>query len=534
MRIRPRTATAAVALTAALAACGTASPASTTGAPSPASPQRGGTLTLALQSAPQSVNPRQFTDTATVYIARQLTDSLVAQDPATGEIVPWLAESWQVSADATRFTFNLRDGVTFSDGTPLTAEVVKANVDDLLANKAKLNPGLTPLISAVKDATVADAGTVTIAFTKPSAPFLQAATSPALSILAPKTLALPFEQRFDKIVGSGPFVLDALSGDKATLSRRAGYAWAAKGARQGEAYLDKVVFTAVPESGVRSGSLESGQVQAIGDVPPADVQALRGGNFQLVTHPNPGLVWGLVPISARAPLDDVRVRRAVALAVNGTEVRDTVLSPDFAPATSVLAASTPGYADLSATVAFRPQEAAELLDEAGWPAGADGVRVKDGKRLSLVVGWFRNYSANQRILELLKAQLGKVGIDLQLLEQTGAQLLDGLAKAQYDFFWTNGTQADGDILRSSFSGAPPNYYRINDPELEKLLLQQVAIGERKARDAVLGTIQKHLVDQAVFLPVVEQTTVLAAAPSVHGLTLGAASELTQLSSAWLS
>ncbi|MFC4114516.1 ABC transporter substrate-binding protein [Nonomuraea zeae] len=531
MPARTRATAAGLALAAALAACGTAEPAAL---PAPATPQRGGTITFGLQSPPQSANPRQFTDTATVYIARQLADSLVAQDPATGEIVPWLARSWEVNENATRFTFHLRAGVTFPDGSPLTAEVVKANFDDLLANKAKLNPAITAVISSLKGAAATGADEVSVTFSRPNAPFLQAATGTALSILAPETLRLPFDQRFDKIVGSGPFVLDSLSGDKATLSRRAGYGWAPRGGKQGEAYLDKVVFTAIPESGVRAGSLESGQVQAIGDVPPADAQSLRDGGFQLVTHPNPGLVWGLIPISARAPLDDVRVRRAISLAVDGTEVRDTVLSPDFAPATSVLAATTPGYANLAAKVGFRPEEAARLLDEAGWTAGPDGVRAKGGKKLSLVVGWFRNYSANQRMLELIKARLGAVGVDLQLLEQTGGQLLDGLAKARYDFFWTNGTQADGDILRSSFSSAPPNYYRIDDPALERLLQQQVAIGGKKARDAVLAEIQSHLVDQALFIPVVEQTTVLAVAPSLHGITLGAASELTQLAAVWLS
>ncbi|MDX6740672.1 ABC transporter substrate-binding protein [Actinocorallia sp. A-T 12471] len=497
-------------------------------------PKPGGALTFALQSPPLSANPRAFTDSASVYVTRQLFDSLVAQDPATGEIGPWLAERWEANADATAFTFHLRDGVTFSDGTPLTADVVKANFDDIIANRAKLNPAIAPSVANLTGAK-ADGDSVTVTFGKPSAPFLQAVSSPGLSIVGAASLKLPFEERADKAVGSGPFRLDAFGQSGATLSRRTGYAWQpAREERTGDAHLDKVEFTVIPESGVRTGSLQSGQVLAIGDVPPADVQALRDGGRQVIARPNPGLVLGLIPIQARPALSDANVRRAVALSIDAAEVRDTVLSPDFAPATSVLAKTTPGYADLSAQVRFDPAEAARLLDAAGWKRAGDGVREKDGQKLSLVVGWFPIYGFNQKVLELIKAQAAKVGIELELLEQTGAQLLDGLKNAKYDFFWTNATSADGDVLRATFSGAPPNFYRIADPGLEELLQRQIGESDPGVRDKTLAEIQQHVVDQGLYLPVFEPTALLAASPKVHGLAFTASSGLGGLRDTWLS
>ncbi|MCD0451629.1 ABC transporter substrate-binding protein [Actinocorallia sp. API 0066] len=503
-------------------------------APSGGTPKPGGTLTFALQSAPLSANPRAFTDSSSVYLTRQLFDSLVEQDPGTGAIGPWLAERWDVNTDATAFTFHLRDGVTFSDGTPLTADVVKANFDDIIANRAKLNPALAPSVANLTGAK-ADGAAVTVTFGKPSAPFLQALSSPGLAIVGEATLKLPFEERTDKVVGSGPFKLDAFSQSGATISRRTGYAWpAASDDRAGDAYLDKVEFTAVPEAGVRTGGLQSGQVRAIGDVPPADIQALRDGGQQVLARPNPGLVLGLVPIQERPAVSDVNVRKAIALAIDGAEVRDTLLSKDFAPATSVLAKTTPGYADLSAKIRFDPAEAARLLDAAGWTRTGDGVREKDGQKLSLVVGWFPIYSVNQKALELIKAQTAKVGIELKLLEQTGAQLLEGLKKGDYDFFWTNATHADGDVLRASFSGAPPNFYRIDDPALEKLLQRQIGEGDPAVRNATLAEIQHHVVDQALYLPVFELTAVLATDAKVNGVTFTASSGLGRLRDAWLS
>ncbi|MGA4544947.1 ABC transporter substrate-binding protein [Uniformispora flossi] len=537
-KFRSRVALAAATVAAALllGACGGGTDDSAApGAKDAGAPRQGGTLTVALQSSSQSANPRAFTDTSAVYVNRQIFDSLVDQDPATGEILPWLASSWHVNETATEFTFHLRSGVTFSDGTPLTADVVKANFDDIIANKAKLNPAIVPVVQALTGAKVVDPQAVTVSFAKPNAAFLVNAARVAFAIQAPATLALPWDQRVDKVVGSGPFVLESFSPNQVTLNRRDGYTWAGGSLHTaGAAHLDKVVFKVVPESGVRTGSLKSGQVDAINDVPAADIRTLRDSGQQVVTSPSPGLVWGLVPISARAPLDDANVRRALSLAVNRTEVRDTVLTQDFATATSVLAHTTPGYVDLGTSLTFDPAEAGRLLDAAGWTRSGDNVREKDGKKLTLVAAWFRISSAAQKSLELIQAQLAKVGVDLQLLEQTGLQIVDGLKQVKYDFFWTNGTSADGDILRSSFSNAAPNYYRIPDGPLQPLLEQQLSAGDPAARKQLLAQAQQQIVQQTLYLPVYEQTTVLAAGKKVHGLELAAGAGLAPLVNVWLS
>jgi len=519
-----------------LGACGGGSDDNDTpGGADAGTPKQGGTLTVALQSPAQSVNPRAFTDTSAVYVNRQIFDSLVDQDPKTGEILPWLATEWHVNETATEFTFHLRDGVTFSDGTPLTADVVKANFDDIIANKAKLNPAIAPVVKELTGATVADPKTVTVTFAKPQAAFLVTAARVAFAIQAPATLALPWDQRVDKVIGSGPFVLDAFGTNQITLNRRADYAWAGESLRHtGAAHLDKIVFKVVPESSVRTGSLQSGQVDVIADVPAADISTLRNGGQQLVTTPNPGLVWGLVPISERTPLNDPNVRRALTLALNRTEIRDTVLTEDFATATSVLARNTPGYVDLGTSLAFDAAEAGRLLDAAGWTRTGDNVREKDGKKLTLVAAWFRISSAAQKSLELIQAQLAKVGVDLQLLEQTGQQIVEGLKEVKYDFFWTNGTSADGDILRTSFSNTPPNYYRIPDGPLQPLLEQPLATGDPEARRQLLVQAQRQIIEQTLYLPVYEQTTVLGAGKKVHGLELAAGAGLAPLVNTWIS
>ncbi|WP_243715933.1 ABC transporter substrate-binding protein [Actinomadura darangshiensis] len=111
---------------AALTACGPGGGASGGGA---GTPRTGGTLTFAVGSDAGCADPQQVASNDTIYSVRQVVDSLTDQDPSTGKIVPWLAQSWTIGDDARTFTFHLRPGVTFSDGTALTAEVVKANFD---------------------------------------------------------------------------------------------------------------------------------------------------------------------------------------------------------------------------------------------------------------------------------------------------------------------------------------------------------------------------------------------------------------------
>lgn len=529
---------AAVVLAGSIAAAAAAGAAhATTTPPDAAEVEIGGTLTFALSTDPLSVQPRGGgAGNDQLYIARQLFDSLLEQDPATGELIPWLAESWDVSDDATEFTFHLRDDVTFSDGTPLTAQIVKDNFDDVIDSGAKAT-WVISFFAGYESSTVVDDHTVTVTFSEPNAAFPQAVATSGLGIVGPATLAVPFEERATaNLVGTGPFVLDSYtSGSEIVLTRREGYAWApADRSNAGDAYLEQVVFQIVPEAGVRTGSLESGQVDAIGGVPPQDIGRLRDSGFQLVSRANPGVTFGLSAVASNPPLDDPVVRQAIAAGIDTTDVRDTVLSEDFAVATSVLSQTTPSYVAVDELIGFDPDAAAAALEEAGWTLGDGGVREKDGQPLHLVLGWSANFGPNQAALELIQAQLAEVGVEIELLSTVGPEFLEGLANGDFDLVWGNLSRADGDVLRTNFSTAGNNYYQIDDPELETLLQEQIAAADPAVRADLLAQAQSRIVAQAHQIPVFELTTVLALTEDVHGVRLGADSRLDQLSDAWVA
>lgn len=236
-----------------LTACGSGSDGGGSGNDS-GKPKSGGTLTFAVGSDAGCVDPQQVGSNESIYSVRQTVDSLTDQDPETGKIVPWLAKSWDINSDATEFTFHLRSGVTFSDGSKLTAQVVKDNFD-AVPKLGALGVLAQGYLSSVKSTTAVDPLTVKVSFKEPNAQFLQATSTHSLGIESSASVKkTPQQKCSDGVVGSGPFVLKQyVQNQSITLAKRAGYDWGSSlWSKKGEAYLDKLVFKVVPEAGVRA------------------------------------------------------------------------------------------------------------------------------------------------------------------------------------------------------------------------------------------------------------------------------------------
>lgn len=504
------------------------------GAGAPTTPRAGGTLTFAVGSDAGCVDPQQVGSNDTIYSLRQIVDSLTDQDPRTGRIVPWLARDWQVSPDATTFTFRLRPGVTFSDGSPLTAQVVKDNVEAIprLGALATLAKGY---LSGLKAVTVLDPLTVRIAFTRPNAQFLQATSTFSLGIeSAASVRKTPEERCSEGVVASGPFVLSRyVRSQSITLTKRPGYGWGSSLWRKpGEAYLDQLVFKVVPESGVRTGSLRSGQVDAIGSVGRADEAGLRGGGVTLLARANPGVVFSLGLNNSRPVLADLRVRRAILAAVDRRQVADTVFPTGTRPATSILSHTTPLHTDLGADLAVDPGRARALLDAAGWTPGPDGVRQKGGTPLRITVSWFANAATNQPALELVQQQLRAVGVDVVLKQLQIAQITQVQQSGDFDALWGNLTRADPDILRTQYSTQLLNAYRIPASPLDSVLARAAATTAPAARQQLVTQAQQLIVRNAYVVPVVELQTTLGVSARVHDLAFEASSRI-QLHDTWI-
>lgn len=504
------------------------------GAADAETPRPGGTLRFAVSSDQGCLDPQQVVSTESVYSVRHLVDSLLDQDPSTGELRPWLATDWEVTPDATRYTFTLREGVTFSDGTPLDAAVVKANFDRI--PELGLRAQLPQAYLAGYNSTTVDSPTrFTVTFDQPNVQFLQGTSTHSLGILSTGTVARSDDDRCAGVVGSGPFTVDRYEANASfTLARRTGYAWPSSlAAHQGEARLDALEFRVVPESGIRTGALISGEVEVISTIGEQDEFPLTGAGIRLLSRPNPGLVLGLGFNLSAPVVSDPAVRQALSLTIDRNEITGTVFPSQTAPATSVLSSTTPSFADQSAHLRSGTAEAAALLDEAGWFPGPDGVRTKDGLRLTVPVSFVSNFSTNKPALELMQQQVRAAGIDLQLAEVPITQVAAQMESGDFVANWANLTRADPDLLRSTFSIAGANTYRFPDGELEPLLIAQAGETDPAARTALVGQAQEIIARDMLYLPVVQPTTVLAAAPDVHDIAFDASSRL-QLHGAWIS
>lgn len=496
-------------------------------------PVSGGTLSFAVGSDAGCIDPQQVGSNDSIYSTRQLVDSLTDQDPVTGEIVPWLAEEWQINDDVTEFTFTLQEGASFSNGDPVDSSAVAANFDSAgdLGARASLIVGY---LEDYEETEIHDDQTFTVKFSEPNAQFLQASSTHSLGILHPDTVAQSDDERCASVIGSGPFVLDSYTpNDSVILTAREDYDWGSTlWDNQSAPHVDGIEFEVVPESGVRAGSLQSEQVDVIGNIAPQDIDGLNAANATLLDKVNPGIPMGLRINHSHELLEDDAVREAISLAINREEIADAVYPEGTPAATSVLSSTTPDHTDLSEKLAYDPEQAEQLLADAGFEPGDDGILERDGERAEFTVLWFNVASTNSAAVELVQQQLADIGIDISLEEGQTAEWNSRLVEGSYELNWANTSRADGDILRGNFHSELANTANLEDSEADEILEEQAETLGEEERATLLAEAQEQLIDQAAFIPVVDLTTIIASRDGVHGIRFDSGARV-HLNDVWI-
>lgn len=495
-------------------------------------PVEGGTLRLAFWPDNPSftcIDPFQVYWIETRSLLRNVVDSLTDQDPKTGKLVPWLAKSWTVNGDSTSFTFSLRDDVTFSDGTRLTADSVKLAFDDDAAT-AKAIPSAygSSYLGGYVSTTVLDPHTVRVDFSRPNSGFLQATSTTNLGILAASSYAKsPAERCRGAVVGSGPFTLDSYDPAKGVeLSRRDGYGWASRlNAHQGDAYLDRVSVSYVSEDSVRLGQLTSGEIDIDWPRNPfsaADRKLLESSGERLQSRSLPGISNTLFPnLSAGRVLADPLVRQALQKAIDRKSYAATIFGAGYPVVESVYDRSTPFFASQASSLGYDLAGAEKLLDRAGWKVGGDGYRHKDGATLVLDYPTSGTLPGDQ----LLQDQLKKAGIELDIRVETGAQYAQDRASGRYDLMPTYLTRADPTVLQSAIDTryataltfATVAATAAQQTELQRLFDEGLQSSSSAGRAAAYTSIQKYLVGgQDIAFPLNERVQQVGVSPKVHG------------------
>ncbi len=508
-----------------LAAC--SRQADTAQAGAAAGPVEGGTLVYLEQQAHTNLYPPAGGFYPNGGVLNQITDKLTYQDPKTLEIQPWIAESWTVNADATEYRFKLRPGVTFSDGTPLDAAAVARNFDTYgLGNKALKQP-VSEVINNYERSEVVDPLTVKFFFRKPSPGFLQGTSVIGSGLVSPATLDRPFEELGDatRIIGSGPFVVASETlGKELVLKVRKDYAWGpAKLAHQGRARLDEVKFIVTPEDSVRIGALLAGQAGLIRQIQAYDEKRVEDQKFSIYAPPTRGVNNSVAIRPDNALVADLKVRQALLHGTNAKEIVETLFSPRYPQARSVIASTAAGFVDLSAKLAYDEAKAKQLLDEAGWTLGANGLRQKDGRDFVLSTYESLPQPQYKETLQLVAQQWARLGIKLNVLSgDAGSRAVDTLDPDKTGVLPGMVGRADPDVIKSNYyptnrnvllqkGGVSQKVKSFEDARLNGLFDAIAAETDAARRLALAGEVQNYLIDQAYVIPIFEEPQAFAGA-----------------------
>ncbi|PRY70119.1 peptide/nickel transport system substrate-binding protein [Glaciihabitans tibetensis] len=510
-------------------------------------PVAGGTLTYATGDAePTCLDPHVGGNYPQALVATQYLESLVSLD-ASGAVIPWLATEWSEAEDGLSWDFTLRDNVTFTDGEPLNAAAVQANVAHVQDPATGSSTGYLALGKVTGVEAVSDT-VVRFTLSAPDSALLESLSQPWVAMQSPAALERAKEVNCESPVGTGPFVVTEWDRQNSiTLERNDDYTSPPADAADGDGpYLDSIVWRFVPDSATRYAALASGEVDVIDNAQPdALVAADDDDSLEELDAPRPGASNRLELNSGIAPFNDVAVREAFIRAAN---VNDGITSLFFGTAErsySALSSVEPlGVSDPD-LFDFDLEKSNELLDAAGWTErDADGYRVKDGERLTVTFPVSTNQSipAEQSLFEQIQATTKEAGFDVVLEPGDLSTWYATLAANEYNVVSAPYTKVGPDVLRilyhsDGITPAPSGYFanlaQVNLPELDTLLTEASEVSDAEQRSQLYADAQQIVLDGFYILPLYDQQNHYLYNTAVEGLRAMPTVSTPTLAEAWL-
>ncbi len=359
--------------------------------PKPTVPQK---LIVASGTDALTMDPHFALDAPTFTILDHMVETLLELTPK-GEIVPKLAEKWEVSSDATEFTLKLRKGIKFHDGTPFNAEAVKVTFDRLLDPKVAIRYRF--LVAPISTVTVVDEFTVKMKTKMPFAALVSNLTHQATGIQSPESLKASWDKAVAKPVGTGAFVFkEWVPGNKFVMARNNNY-WGKK------ALLEEVTWRVIPDDASRVVALETGEVHVAVRIPPFDIPRLKANPKLTVMDAASVRTIYLGFNCLKEPFNDKRVRQAINYAVNKEAIVKHVLGGVGRVSDAAISPGIFGYTPIK-TYEYNIEKAKALLAEAGFPKGFETT-------LHPAVG---RYYMDASVCTAVAADLLKVGIRAEI------------------------------------------------------------------------------------------------------------------------
>ncbi|WP_261553614.1 ABC transporter substrate-binding protein [Frankia tisae] len=530
MKVSRRKAAAVLGVAAALilSACSGSGSAEVTPASAAGAPRSGGSLTYLDYQVPYSFNFINLSYWQNQPIDNSVLDRLVFQDPGTAKLYPWIAQSWDKSKDGLTYTFVIRKGVTYSDGTVLDAGNVKKNLEFQAFGdgKGNIRNAYFPAVESVSadDAT----STVTVRLKQPNSYFLATLSYQTAGLVSTKYFSLSYKEqgKGTNLLGSGPFVITENSPTETKIVRREGYNWAPPVLKhQGEAYLNSVTFVPVVEDSVRLGTLESGQADVIHYIQPSEQAKAQQKGLQIITQRFlDGTQTSLAFGTSSGYLSDINVRKAIALAVDRDKLVKTIYAPGYLPATGLLRSGAPDFVASPDVKTYDPAAAGKLLEQSGWvlPPGSEVRQNSAGQKLTIKALIDVYNVTSPALYQYLQIALKAIGIDLELKQVDYSDYPQAAKNPDLSGFklLTLNRDAAYNLARDALS-TYGDYFQLKDkdPELASAAKSIISGNLDPAQQhEEIVKLQAGLINHYYLTPLVDIPQVFVAQPSVHGFS----------------
>lgn len=486
-----------------------------------------GSITVGVFQNPDSLDPGATGLVTVSQVLFAVFDPLMWKFPNDDTIYPGLAERYTISPDAMTYTFFLKKNVKFHDGTPLTAEAVKATFDHIVDPATKSRSALGAL-GPYQATRVVDEYTAEITFSQPNAAFVNEMTAATLSISSPAALEKYGADYSTHPVGTGPFIFkEFVSDQRVVVERNPDYAWGPPPLGTGPASLPGITFRVLSDSSAQSNALATGELQIGQNLNPSDVTAAVGSGKVKLTALSTGMPYCIVLNAQKAPTDDLAVRQALQYAVSRQAIIDTLFEGLYQPATSILTPETPGYAASQDIYPYDKAKAEQLLDSAGWRRSGNEIREKDGQKLELEFINISGFGFDE-ISQLIQAQLRDVGIDTRITDQAFPAVATTYNQGEQnlaDWFYY---EVDPYLLNTVFGSAQIasgfNWAHYSNPSVDTTIAEANGDPDTTSRVAKYQQIVQTLVESATIIPIYDLQSTLVTDPKLTGITFSATAQ----------
>jgi peptide/nickel transport system substrate-binding protein len=494
----------------ALAACGGGERQSAEQAPPPGGYHTfsggppGGVLVFLADREPDSLNPLVYDSNPAYQAVHLLFRALARRDSTLSHYAPDLAQSWELRPDST-LVLHLRHDARWHDGRPVTAEDVVFTID-LQRNRETASPRLAD-VAAVVDATARDSFTVEVKLDRTG---VYTVNSILEVVPVPKHLledVAPAEMRQASFsrqpVGSGFYRFGSWErGQQLTLVVNPEMP-------EGRAALDRVVMRFIPDVNAAITNLLSGQGDLLQHLPPDQrqrVESAPGVTVYQAPRVRPAwIAWN----TRHPPLDDVRVRRALLMAIDRPSLARGLFGDSGEPALSPIPSAVEEHSEQARPIPYDPAQARQLLAQAGWTdSDGDGVVDKGGQPLRVEIDYISTDQIRQDVLVYLQSMLKKVGVAVVPKPYESTQWVTRLREGQFEgslWGWGWGPGVMGPNAEAIFHSRsiPPNganFAGYSDPRVDALIDSTLTVTDPARLEQVWAALEQQLIDDAVYAP----------------------------------